>query len=164
MSHYFLLLNLPSDSVSPIPSNFLSNSDSTPSPTPLDLTTYLLPSLVQASTPIPMVPPPPLSFPGPVVPSTDLSTSHSSVPNPSSSLSIPPTSHPMVTRSKHGIYKPKVLHVKLDYSVTEPHSYAIAAKHPQWVATMNSEFQSLRKQHTWSLVPLPSAENIVTCK
>ena len=70
----------------------------------------------------------------------------------------------MVTRSKHGIYKPKVLHVKLDYSVTEPPSYAVAAKHPQWVVAMDSEFQSLQKQHTWSLVPLPANKNIITCK
>ena len=70
----------------------------------------------------------------------------------------------MVTRSKNGIYKPKVLHVKLDYSVTEPLSYVVAAKHPQWVVAMDSKFQSLQKQHTWSLVPLPSNKNIVTCK
>ena len=77
-----------------------------------------------------MVPPPPPSFPDPVIPFTDHSSSHSFVPIPSSSLPVRPKSHPMVTRSKHGIYKPKVFHVKLDYSVTEPPSYAIAAKHP----------------------------------
>ena len=78
-----------------------------------------------------MVPHPPPSFIELVIPSTDLSTSHSSVPNPSSSLLVPHNSHPMVTRSKHGIYKPKVLHVKLDYFVTEPPSYVVAGKHPQ---------------------------------
>ena len=50
----------------------------------------------------------------------------------------------MVTRSKDSIYKPKALVVKHDYSETKPPSYAIAAKHPQWVAAMDSEFQSLQ--------------------
>lgn len=46
----------------------------------------------------------------------------------------------------------------------EPPSFAIAFKHPQWVTTMDAEFQSLQKQHTCSLVPLPHHKNIVTCK
>ena len=29
---------------------------------------------------------------------------------------------------------------------------------------MDSKFQSLQKQKTWSLVPLPANKNIVTCK
>ena len=104
-----------------------------------------------------MVPPPsntPSSFSSifdPIVSSTDLPNYNpppSFDPNHSSSL---PTSHnslPIVTRSKHGIYKPKVLLVKHDYSVTKPPSYAVAGKHPQWVATTDSEFQSLQKQKT----------------
>lgn len=70
----------------------------------------------------------------------------------------------MVTRSKHGINKPKTLVVKHDYTVTKPPSYSIAAKHPQWVVAMDSEFQSLQKQRTWSLVPLLAHKNVVTCK
>ena len=56
------------------------------------------------------------------------------------------------------------LAVKHDYTATEPPSYAIAAKHPQWVAAMDSEFQPLQKQKTWSLVPLPANKNVVTYK
>ena len=70
----------------------------------------------------------------------------------------------MVTRSKHGVYKPKALQVHYDYTVTEPPSFAVVANHPQCVATMDSKFQSLQKQKTWSLVPLPANKNIVTCK
>ena len=48
--------------------------------------------------------------------------------------------------------------------MTEPPSLTVASKHPQWVAVMDAEFQSLKKQHTWSLVPLPPHKNVVTCK
>ena len=101
-----------------------------------------------------MIPPPsntPSSFSSifdPIVSSTDLTNYNpppSSDPNHSSSLTASHNSHPMVTRSKHGIYKPKVLLVKHDYSVIEPPSYAIVAK-------------------IWSLVPLPANKNVVTCK
>ena len=68
----------------------------------------------------------------------------------------------MVTRSKHGIYKPKALQVTHDYTMTKPPSFAIA--HPQWVAAMDSEFKSLQQQKTWSLVPSPANKNIVTYK
>ena len=161
------------DSVSPVSSGFPSLSASIPSSTSSNLTTSLLPSLLQASTPILVDPPPsntPSSFSSisdPIVSSTDLidyNPPPSSDPNHSSSLPTSHNSHPMVTRSKHGIYKPKVLLVKHDYSMIEPPSYAIVAKHHQWVATMDSKFQSLQKQKTWSLVPLPANKNVVTCK
>ena len=70
----------------------------------------------------------------------------------------------MLTRSKHGIYKPRVMQVQADYTITEPPSFTIASKHSQWVAAMDAEFQSLQKQATWSLVPLPTHKNVVTCK
>ena len=70
----------------------------------------------------------------------------------------------MVTRSKHGIYKPKALQVTHDYIVIEPPPFAIAAKHLQWVAATDDEFKSLQQQKTWSLVPRPANKNIVTCK
>ena len=100
---------------------------------------------------------------------SNISTSESSscVPStsPSSSLLPCPTnSHPMVTRSKVGIHKPRVLRVLTDYTYQEPPSYVVAAKYLQWVATMDSEFHSFQKQQTWSLVPAPLDKNIVTCK
>ena len=124
--------------------------------------------------------PPPSNTPFPISPIFDPSVSITVIPpfidlpnsnpnptsasNSSSSLPISHNSHPMVTRSKHGIYKPKALVVKHDYSEIEPPSYAITAKHPLWVAAMDFEFQSLQKQKTWSLVHLPANKNVVTCK
>jgi hypothetical protein len=68
----------------------------------------------------------------------------------------------MQTRSKTGIFKPKLGYTtKVDYSTTEPTSYSIASKHPQWCTTMNEEFQALHKQGTWFLVPAPPEKNIV---
>uniref|UniRef100_A0A2N9GG32 Integrase catalytic domain-containing protein n=1 Tax=Fagus sylvatica TaxID=28930 RepID=A0A2N9GG32_FAGSY len=49
---------------------------------------------------------------------------------------IPPApinTHPMHTRSKNGIYKPKTFHTAtLDYTQTEPPTYHTASKFPQW--------------------------------
>ena len=50
----------------------------------------------------------------------------------------------MIIRSKHSIYKPKAMQVHHDYTITEPLSFAIATKHPQWVAAMDLEFQSFQ--------------------
>ena len=72
--------------------------------------------------------------------------------------------HPMVTRSKNGIFKPKALAVATDYTTIEPSSYSVASKHKHWVEAMNSEFSSLLQQKTWSLVPLPPSKNVVGCK
>ena len=63
-----------------------------------------------------------------------------------SSSSILVNNHPMVTRSKLGIHKPKVLKVGTDYTFQEPTSFTVAVKHPQWKAAMDSEFSSLLKQ------------------
>lgn len=40
----------------------------------------------------------------------------------------------------------------------------MAAKYPQWVAAMDSEFHSLLRQQTWSLVFPPVDKNTVTYK
>ena len=150
-----------------------SSSESVISSSPPDITSSLIPSFLSPSSPILVVPPPsdfPSSMSGPSSSSLFVPTSinpSSSSPIVSVSTTLVPTStnsHPMITRSKHGIYKPRVMQVQCDYTVTEPPYFAIAPKHPQWVAAMDAEFQSLQKQHTWSLVPLPPHKNIVTCK
>ena len=73
--------------------------------------------------------------------------------------------HPMTTRSKNGITKPKLcFKVVLHYTHTEPPSYKVASKFSQWVQAMDAEFFALQRQKTWSLVPAPSGINLVRCK
>jgi hypothetical protein len=104
------------------------------------------------------------------------STSHSPLPpvntnDPTIPFSAPitnpppPLQHHMQTRSKHGIFKPKVSYAaQIDYTTTEPTSYTNASKHSHWCTAMDEEFQVLQKQGTWSLVPLPATKNVVGCK
>uniref|UniRef100_A0A2N9IJD6 Reverse transcriptase Ty1/copia-type domain-containing protein n=1 Tax=Fagus sylvatica TaxID=28930 RepID=A0A2N9IJD6_FAGSY len=75
----------------------------------------------------------------------------------------------MVTRSKNGISKKKILHTtttkpKLDYLQTEPFSLTIASKILEWTATMQDEFDTLQCQNTWSLVPPLAGQNIIGCR
>ena len=74
----------------------------------------------------------------------------------------------MITRSKDGISQPKALAVmtdsvqcapskkvpsppKLDYTLTEPPSYKIAAQHPQWCSARVVEFDAI---HRFSLLQM----------
>lgn len=71
-----------------------------------------------------------------------------SISNPTSSnqelVPLSTNTHPMVTRSKNGIFKPKTFAIQADYSCTEPLSYSIAAKFPHWVEATDSELTSLQ--------------------
>uniref|UniRef100_A0A2N9IDC8 Reverse transcriptase Ty1/copia-type domain-containing protein n=1 Tax=Fagus sylvatica TaxID=28930 RepID=A0A2N9IDC8_FAGSY len=58
----------------------------------------------------------------------------------------------MQTRSKSGIFKPKLGYAAhIDYKTTEPPSYKIAAQHPQWCTAMQEEFAALQQQGTCSI-------------
>ncbi|PKU87466.1 Retrovirus-related Pol polyprotein from transposon TNT 1-94 [Dendrobium catenatum] len=75
-------------------------------------------------------------------------------------------SHPMQTRAKSGIYKPKIIY---GLSVTTsplstPTSYTQASKIPHWQSAMQEEFSALQRQGTWTLVPPPRQEPILGCK
>uniref|UniRef100_A0A2N9ECM1 BHLH domain-containing protein n=1 Tax=Fagus sylvatica TaxID=28930 RepID=A0A2N9ECM1_FAGSY len=94
-------------------------------------------------------------------------------PNPSSSSIQPPPSpantHSMVTRSKNGISKRKILHTTTtkptpDYLQTEPPNLTIASKIPEWIAAMRDEFDALQRQNTWSLVPQSAGHNVIGCR
>lgn len=81
--------------------------------------------------------------------------------------------HPMITRSKDGTRKPKVLlttrhpvpiALSAIQSISEPTCFNTAVKSLEWRATMASEFDALQYNSTWSLVPVRPYMNIVGCK
>ena len=83
------------------------------------------------------------------------------VPFTSSSLS---NTHPMLTKSKHGIFKPKAYAVVRNYVQEEPPTFHVASRFPHWVEAMDSKYSFLLKQNTWSVVPFPAGKNVVHCK
>ena len=87
------------------------------------------------------------ALPANLVPNTILDTPSLSDNITSTDIPIPSiVSHPMQTRSKSGIYKPKLIYAALiDYAVTEPTSYIVASKHFSWCTAMDEEFQALQK-------------------
>ena len=81
------------------------------------------------------------------IPNTILDTTSLSDNITSTAIPIPHTHtpsvvpHPMQTRSKGGIYKPKLTYAALiDYAVTEPTSYTVAFKHSSWCTAIDEEF------------------------
>jgi hypothetical protein len=85
--------------------------------------------------------------------------------------------HPMVTRSKNNISKPKVFNdgttryplprallAESISSVADPTCFTQAVKDSKWRHAMNLEFDALLKNQTWKLVPPVKAKNVVGCK
>ncbi|KAH9736625.1 retrovirus-related pol polyprotein from transposon RE1 [Citrus sinensis] len=71
-------------------------------------------------------------------------------------LSPPPQlvqGHPMVTRSKAGIFKPKTTFLTTSSSPShEPYSISEALADPKWLQAMKLEYQALMDNKTWTLV------------
>ncbi|CAL8993855.1 unnamed protein product [Prunus brigantina] len=131
------------------------------------------------------------SFPSSSSSSDSSSSSHgpsplapTSHPPALSSPPIPPISHPpapscanmhpMVTRSKAGISKPKAL-LATKHPVSSvvnhlstlpptPTTYKQAAKSQAWQEAMQSELNALLQTNTWTLVPPSPLYNLVGCK
>lgn len=77
----------------------------------------------------------------------------------------------MVTRLRNNIVKPATHTdgtVRYDPNrrafFATPSSYRVALADQHWLAAMNSEFQALQLNKTWSLVPRPPNQNVVSCK
>lgn len=101
-------------------------------------------------------------------------------PNPAPSVSIPtpldpsPAGHPMITRAKAGIFKPRhqadLAHTSDHglysalFASTDPSTHHDALRDPKWVAAMRSEMHALSRNATWSLVPRPPNTNVVGCR
>ncbi|KAB2629424.1 hypothetical protein D8674_034219 [Pyrus ussuriensis x Pyrus communis] len=169
---WFFLLKAKSDSLPLPPSPFTSVSPVSSSSMDLSFTKYTqqpLPAAAASSS----SPSPSSSIPDAVVaisPPTGAPPPGSSVVSPSAPgpLPVSDNAHPMVTRSKAGIYKPKAyaatkhpLPVPLDFV---PSTYLQASKHAHWRAAMQDEYNALLSTGTWSLVPSHSTQNVVGCK
>lgn len=77
--------------------------------------------------------------------------------------------HPMQTRSKSGIFKPKIRTYfthsttkprKIDV-VSEPRNATEALKDEGWKTAMSEEMEALKRNDTWNLVPFSSSYNLV---
>jgi histone deacetylase 1/2 len=67
--------------------------------------------------------------------------------------------HPMITRSKAGILKPRAYLISDTY--IEPRNVSEALLSEAWKAAMYEEFQALQNNKTWSLVPFNPRFNVV---
>jgi len=73
--------------------------------------------------------------------------------------------HPMQSRSKSGISKPKnILSLTMHMSESEPTSFKEVFSHPKWKVAMTDEFNALISNDTWELVPPHYAYNLVVSK
>ena len=111
---------------------------------------------------------PPLQYPVFDMDASHVSELHSDPPV-SIPLQVPPqNAHPMQTRSKSGISKAKVFGVTqypLQQSPlflqTEPTSVCQALPDVKWKAAMDLEFEALKKNETWTLVPRIDHMNVI---
>eukprot|EP00261_Vitis_vinifera_P039164 XP_019080407.1 PREDICTED: uncharacterized protein LOC109123862 [Vitis vinifera] len=68
--------------------------------------------------------------------------------------------HPMITRAKSGIVKPKIFIA----AIREPSSVSAALQQDEWKKAMVAEYDALQRNNTWSLVPLPAGRQAIGCK
>lgn len=84
----------------------------------------------------------------------------------------PVVQHPMRTRLKDNIRKPKKFsddtifggkyaHVS---STTDPASHTEALENKDWLQAMKLEFQALQDNNTWTLMIPPKKVNVIDCK
>ena len=136
------------------PLNPPSNSSTSQSAVDPSLLSVLTPNHVSSSTPSNLSSPStvaPLPLPTTLTASKPLPIHHHNS-NPPDPLPVPTlNSHPMQTRSKNGITKPNsklCYKATIDYTYTEPPSFKIASKYPEWCEAMDAEFQALQRQQT----------------
>ncbi|KAH9779268.1 retrovirus-related pol polyprotein from transposon RE1 [Citrus sinensis] len=93
----------------------------------------------------------------PVSPITHQLPLHTSPSRPSLS-----SAHPMITRAKAGVFKPKAFLTA--HNSLEPSSVDEALADPKWQAAMQLEYDALIQNKTWSLVPMDPVHKLVGCK
>ncbi|KAH9786678.1 retrovirus-related pol polyprotein from transposon RE1 [Citrus sinensis] len=92
-------------------------------------------------------------------PSSPLSQSPASTNIPSISSGHSISIHPMVTRAKSGIFKPKT-YLAATQDI-EPTSVKTTLSSQKWYMAMKEEVDALHRNQTWTLVPSDSANKIV---
>jgi len=161
LPNWALSFDIPSP---PLVPPLLSSPPLLQSAMPVSLPAALLPHLQQAIV---------HSYqPSPLCDDCSSNLAHQSLPPPSPSLALTLPSalvpnHPMITRSKNHIFKPRQLNLitKHPLPVTlEPSCVSQELQHPEWRATMSAEFTALTSNGTWELVPLSLHQNLVGCK
>ncbi|KAL5556062.1 hypothetical protein UlMin_038298 [Ulmus minor] len=68
----------------------------------------------------------------------------------------------MHTRSKKGVFKPKIYTATVIQ--TEPTTYKQAIQHPEWKQAIQTEYKALLDNTTWTLVPSHPSYSIIGCK
>ncbi|KAJ4711692.1 Retrovirus-related Pol polyprotein from transposon TNT 1-94 [Melia azedarach] len=83
-------------------------------------------------------------------------------PTPQQTQSLLPT-HPMITRAKAGIFKPKIYSsiVRKHPETEVPKDVQTALSSPEWSQAMTDEFTALKENQTWTLVPYTSDMRLV---
>ncbi|WMV39016.1 hypothetical protein MTR67_032401 [Solanum verrucosum] len=74
-------------------------------------------------------------------------------------IETPVNTHPILTKSKVGIYKPKAYNI--DLTSVEHVSIHEAMLNDKWTETIYVELQALINNGTWSLVPFPSSQKVI---
>lgn len=69
----------------------------------------------------------------------------------------------MITCAKAGIVQPRI-NPTLLFTHIEPKNTKQDLKDPTWLLTMKSEYDSLMKNQTWILTPLPPSRSATACK
>jgi histone deacetylase 1/2 len=74
-----------------------------------------------------------------------------------------------VTRSQHNIHKPKQFYPSIIRyggfcSTGEPETWQEAMSDSRWKDAMEAEYDALRRNNTWRLVPAHEGRNVIDCK
>lgn len=73
----------------------------------------------------------------------------------------------MITHSIAGIFKSQTklcLQAQYQSQDSEPVNFHEAVKHKHWRKVVNDEFQALKNQGTWRLVPSTRDQRLISCK
>lgn len=108
------------------------------------------------------------------LPSTSSTQPSTSTSQPSTSPVDDSNTHPMITRAKAEIFKPRhqanLVHTQTHslylalFTEHEPKGFKSASKDPKWLLAMHGEMQALHQNGTWTLVPRPHDVNVIGSK